>query len=166
MKIKLTLLVSLILHIVKAQQSPTINNPGGVVPSGQNSGQYWSRAGNLPSNGINNIFGTRWNSGIYTMTNSVNRMKMNGTVSYGINGYISPLNPVNSLGRDGYLLLGSQLGGVSDLYSSGNTGAYSLLHLQGQSINPAGYRPWMKTGITLTDNGDLSYLGLRAVNND
>ncbi|NBX79003.1 MAG: hypothetical protein EBQ94_01255, partial [Flavobacteriales bacterium] len=41
----------------------------------------WYRGGNNPVNNANNIFGTRWNSGIYTMTNSVNRMKMNGTVS-------------------------------------------------------------------------------------
>jgi hypothetical protein len=158
MKIKLTLLISLILHIVKAQQNPTINNPGGVVPSGQSNGQYWSRAGNLLTNGNNNIFGTRWNSGIFTMTNGQYRMQLNGSVNYPVNGFTGV--------RDGYLLLGQQM---LNNYGAGN-GAFSQLHLNGinSTINQMpslGYRPWMQTGVTFTDNADLAYLGLRRVDN-
>jgi len=93
-------------------------------------------------------------------------MKLNATVSYPVNGYNT-----TDLGRDGYLLLGRQLGGAEDLYTPNTLGAYSLLHLNGPNtlINQMprlGYRPWMKTGITITDNADLAYFGLRAVNNE
>ena len=107
-----------------------------------------------------------WNAGngtnpLYFKTNDVFRMKLNATVSYGVNGYNT-----TDLGRDGYLLLGRQLGGAEDLFTPNTLGAYSLLHLSGNSAFGAGYKPWMKTGITFTDNGDLSYFGLRAVNNE
>jgi hypothetical protein len=47
-----------------------------------------------------------------------------------------------------------------------NRGAFSLLHLNGNGIvQEFGYRPWMKTGITLSDNNDMSYIGLRQVRN-
>ena len=45
-------------------------------------------------------------------------------------------------------------------------GAYSLLHLNGRDgtfVQEGGFRPWMKAGVTLTDNNDLSYIGLRRV---
>jgi len=47
------------------------------------------------------------------------------------------------------------------LYSQ--KGAFSQLHINGEGSNyqEYGYRPWMKTGITLTGNRDLSYFGLR-----
>jgi len=108
--------------------------------------------------GWNNTNGT---NPLYFKTNDAFRMKLNATVSYGVNGYNT-----TDLGRDGYLLLGRQLGGAEDLYTPNTLGAYSLLHLSGNSAFGAGYKPWMKTGITFTDNGDLSYFGLRAVNNE
>ena len=109
------------------------------------------------SNG-NNIFGTRWNSGIYTITNNQFRMQLNGSINYPVNGF----NGV----RDGYLLIGRQMG---NNYGAGN-GAYSQLHLNGSNfvnnnMPSLGYRPWMQTGVTFTDNADLAYLGLRRVNN-
>lgn len=46
-------------------------------------------------------------------------------------------------------------------------GAFPLLHLNGNaSVQQNGYRPWMQTGITLTDNQDLSYIDLRQVRTD
>jgi hypothetical protein len=168
MKTKFLLFATLIHFQFFAQQVPTVNDPGGATISGQNSSQYWSRAGNLITGGTNNIFGTKWNSGIYTITNDFFRMKLNGNVNYGINGYTNVANPANNIGKDGYLLLGQggTINNPEPIYGSSLQGAYSLLHLKGLSINPAGYRPWMKTGITFTDNGDLSYFGLRPVNNE
>lgn len=58
----------------------------------------------------------------------------------------------------------------SNIYT--NKGAFSLLHLNGpvtgstaltNQYQEFGYRPWMKTGVTFTDNRDLSYMGLRQV---
>lgn len=91
-------------------------------------------------------------------TNNLNRMQLNATVSYNVNGFAGV--------RDGYLLIGQQM---LNNYGAGN-GAYSLLHLNGpnSAINQMpslGYRPWMQTGVTFTDNADLAYLGLRRVNN-
>ncbi|MCO5269750.1 MAG: hypothetical protein M9897_12730 [Brumimicrobium sp.] len=83
-------------------------------------------------------------------TNNVNRMKLNGNLSYSIDGY--------SATRNGNLLIGWQNPGT--LYNA-NRGAYSLLHLNGEGtlLQEGGYRSWMKTGITFTGNNDLSYIG-------
>jgi hypothetical protein len=64
------------------QQNPTNTSPGGLIPSGQTSNQFWSRAGNNAQLGNNNIFGTLWNSPIYTQTNGRNHMKLNGNSNY------------------------------------------------------------------------------------
>jgi hypothetical protein len=82
MKNKLKLLsLLLITNLVYSQQNPTNNNPAGVV-SGFQSQQYWSRGGNNQSLGPNNIFGTLWDSPIYTQTNGRNHMKLNGNSNY------------------------------------------------------------------------------------
>jgi hypothetical protein len=118
----------------------------------------WYRGGNGNSGpaGNANIFGTKWNSPIYTITDNQYRMKLNGTVNYPVNGFAGQ--------RDGYLLLGAT---SNDNYSNANRGAASLLHLNGvynSNFQPErGYRPWMQTGITMTDNDDLSYFGLRRI---
>lgn len=118
----------------------------------------WYRGGNFPgaAGGIKNVFGTMWNSPIYTQTFGVNRTKLNGTVSYNINGFVAA--------RDGYMLLGpdAPVGGGT-LYNT--KGAFSLLHLNGTTTLAAielGYRPWMKTGITFTENSDLMYVGRKS----
>jgi Chaperone of endosialidase len=161
---------------LSAQQAQTGIGTGPTPPTLGNSTKAWFRGGNTNSgNGAtDNVFGTMWNSPIYTKTNSAFREKLNGDFTpgsqYPINGYtgFSPI-PVNT---SGYLLLGpntpSQLGG--NIYDV-NRGAFSLLHLNGiqNSITGGGfaqelgYRPWMKTGITYTGNNDLMYMGVRAL---
>ncbi|AEA43665.1 tail fiber domain-containing protein [Fluviicola taffensis] len=92
-------------------------------------------------------------------TANVQRMKLNGSLGYAIDGY-------NGL-RNGYLLLGRGDALINNgLFNPANAGAYSALHLTGAIggfIQTFGYRPWMQTGVTLTDNQDLSYIGLRQV---
>lgn len=143
-----------------AQQVPTINQPGGGTANGSTNNQFWSRAGNSNINGQNNLFGTQWNSPIYTVTRNQNRMKLNGDVTYPVATSNQP--------RNGYLLLGSDgpmfNGGPNELYS--NFGAFSLLHLNGNNgtfTQFFGHRDWMRTGITFTDNNDMSYFGLRKI---
>ena len=90
-------------------------------------------------------------------TNAINRMRLNGIQSYTVAGSSQP--------RSGYLLLGAEmtLGGDGPLY---DRGPFSLLHLNGGNgtfVQQFGFRDWMKTGITLTDNNDLSYFGLRQI---
>lgn len=156
-----------------AQQAPTNTAPAGAGPSGQNSAQYWSRAGNnnFPVGNTNNIFGTLWNSPIYTQTFGVNRTKLNGSFTtsanqYDIDGYTTFGNTNTTVNTSGYMLLGPngtfQTEPTLNIYN--NKGAYSLLHLNGTApIQQNGYRPWMKTGITFTDNQDMSYFGLRQI---
>lgn len=72
-KICMTAIGLISLGCLFGQQSATGNDPSGAA-SGTNSQQYWSRAGNTSANGTNNIFGTKWNSPIYTITNGNVRM--------------------------------------------------------------------------------------------
>jgi hypothetical protein len=103
--------------------------------------------------GWNNTNGT---NPLYFKTNDVFRMKLNATTNYSYNGFAGQ--------RDGYLLLGAT---SNDNFSNIAKGAASILHLNGRynsNFQPeVGYRPWMQTGITMTDNDDLSYFGLRRI---
>lgn len=123
--------------------------------------QNWSQGGN-PNTGFQPILGTNntWNSHLLFQTNGLNRLKLNHSVSYPINGASG-----TNMGREGYLLLGADNSFNSTSNPIYNTGAFSLLHLNGKSngIDELGYRNWMQTGITLTGNQDLSYMGLRQV---
>lgn len=65
--------------MMTAQQLPTNTAPP-PPGNGFNSAQFWSRGGNSPFLGTNNIFGTLWNSPIYTKTDNVFRMRLNGTL--------------------------------------------------------------------------------------
>lgn len=162
MKKRILILTGLLLlgTPILAQQQPTINSPAGAVANGSSNMQFWSRAGNSNAQGLNNQFGTLWNSPLYTITTNKYRMKLNGDVNYSVANDVAP--------RNGYLLLGPDMpmysGGNPELYN--NFGAFSLLHLSGSEGNYAqyfGHRNWMKTGITFTDNNDMSYFGLRRV---
>ena len=164
------MLFVLVNYYAHAQQPPNFG-----LGQGSNSIEYWSRAGNLSTNGTNNIFGTKFESPIYTVTgagysNTGNtfRSKMNATFTGTINQYnINGYSWTQGINTTGYMLIGfnSRLSSTTKLYDT--KGAFSLLHLNGRtadsSIQEFGYRPWMKTGITLTDNKDLSYMGLRQV---
>src|SRR3989338_4778019 len=158
-----------------AQQVPTNTDPVGNL-SGRNSEQFWSRAGNTNLNGTNNVFGTIFNSPIYTITDGTNRTKLNGRFTpggvsgqYTINGYTFG-NTQQTVNTSGYMLIGVDGNSITDnlgLYN--RKGAFSLLHLNGATASnnyqEFGFRPWMKTGVTFTANRDLSYMGLRALGN-
>jgi hypothetical protein len=151
-------------HLV-AQAPPTTGGAGGT-----NSNTFWARGGNTTSDG--NVFGTRYNSPIYTYTGGIGdadrRLKLNGNFNaignqYSLNGYTFSNNNLG-VNTSGYMLLGFGAGASAELYQ--NRGAFSLLHLNGRLgnfVQSEGYRPWMKTGITFTDNQDMSYMGLRQV---
>jgi len=120
----------------------------------------WQKGGNSISGGANSSFGTNstWNAPIFFQSFGLNRMKLNGTVNYTVNGFAGQ--------RDGYLLLGFSQTYASSLFTGATSGAYSQLHLNGPNgsfVQNGGYRPWMQTGVTFTDNDDLSYFGLRKV---
>lgn len=136
---------------------------------GSNSIQYWSRSGNNANSSQNNIFGTRWNSPIYTITGGIGptnrRMKVNGVFINQASQYtINTYGWNQGVNTTGYVLIGNNnnsMTGGANIYSE--KGAFSMLHLNGPGsvFQEYGYRPWMKTGITMTGNKDLSYFGLR-----
>ncbi|MGV3611428.1 MAG: tail fiber domain-containing protein [Fluviicola sp.] len=161
-KIRLsTKMVAIFVSIIDvgfAQQFPTGTPPGGTTAAQANAG--WYRGGNNNSNGSNNVFGTLWNSPIYTATNNILRQKLNGNVTYSIAGSNQPRNGYQLIGANGPMFVG----GANELYT--NFGAFSLLHLNGNNgtfTQQFGHRDWMRTGITFTDNDDMSYFGLRKV---
>lgn len=162
---KQLLFISLLLSGMVYTQTPPSANVPGAPAGGQNSNEFWSRGGNTQQLG-NNTLGTRWNSPIYTMTSNQYRMKLNGSFGatvpqYTVNGYT---NANSGLNTSGYLLLGHTTTFSQNLLNQ--QGAYSLLHLNGRDgtfVQEGGFRPWMKAGVTLTDNNDLSYIGLRKV---
>ncbi len=92
-------------------------------------------------------------------------MKINGNFNAG-QYLIDNYGSAQGVNTSGYMGLGanSTTGVGQNLWSQ--RGPYSLLHLNGKIgnvVQQAGYRPWMQTGITFTDNQDLSYMGLRQV---
>jgi len=96
---------------------------------------------------------------LYFRTNFIDRMKLNGSLAYTVN----TLPGV----RDGFFLLGPDGNVTGGTLYGASRGPFSLLHLNGNTNNPAnvqefGYRVWMRTGITFTDNGDRAYVGYRA----
>jgi hypothetical protein len=146
--------VGLYAYNLTAQQAPT-----GTAPANNTTAQAlaaWYRGGNIQNGSSNNIFGTLWDSPIYTQTDGALRMKLNGTTAnYTVNG-IPGIAATNS--KAGFLLVGPNFGGIYTL-----RGAYSRFHVTGTNPTQFGYRPWMETGVTFTDNDDLSYFGLRKV---
>lgn len=159
-----------------AQQGPTGSPVPGNYTTPQQAASAWYRGGNNQANTAwsNNIFGTNWNSPIYTVTGGVNnyRMKVNGIFDPGSQYSINNYTPFNStLNTTGYVLIGRNNNSLGPSNSGQSMhrdmGAFSLLHLNGpgnggnDEFQEYGYRPWMKTGITFTGNRDLSYMGLR-----
>ncbi len=159
-KIKI-LVASLLIGSVAYAQLPPLGNSG--------ISTDWKRGGNNLGGGNPpdaNIFGTFYNSPIYTYTNSVPRMIVNGTKTpalfpLGINGH--------AFDRSGFVGIGGNGGDFYNIANPNtNRGPYSLLHLHGTEtpwLDQLGHHDWMRTGITFTDNHDLAYLGMRTVDN-
>ena len=72
------LLGLLLISSYSYAQPPTGTPPPNINNTSQTSQSAWYRGGNNPIGfaGTNNIFGTMWNSPIYTYTNGIARMIM------------------------------------------------------------------------------------------
>ena len=98
MKTKITIAISCICLSLTAQPptgTPPTPYPAFNPPTTQNvANSAWYRGGNFnvgPA-GNNNIFGTMWNSPIYTKTNGFTRTRLNGdltTIISGVNQNVS-----------------------------------------------------------------------------
>lgn len=146
---KITILIGSLLigSLIYAQQSPTGN--------GGNS-KEWHRGGNnaapFGQGGTDNIFGTMWNSPIYTYTDGINRARLNGTLTAPLNGVNQNVSGFMGLAPDGYFA---------------NNTPITLLHLQGPNNTNfgfgGGWRRWMSTGMFIGEHSDGMYVGMKPV---
>ncbi|HYG50951.1 MAG TPA: hypothetical protein VD905_08605, partial [Flavobacteriales bacterium] len=161
MKTNKTIALTCILilwNIAKAQQDPTgptVSNSSGTSTL---AGHAWYRGGNFSGGvgGFKNIFGTMWNSPIHTYTNSVQRSSLNGTRTAAINGSVVNTN--------GYMGLGNF--STNSPLPNNITGPWTLLHLYGPNNHltgffGSGYRTWMQTGMSVYENSDHIYIGMK-----
>lgn len=88
-------------------------------------------------------------------TNNTTRMQLMQNGNSNINGF--------NVNRSGFLGLSQDPG----FFTGGPASPFSLLHLNGDNgagnAQQAGYRDWMRYGITFTHNNDLMYIGPRKV---
>ena len=121
----LTLLLGASLFTINIfAQAPTNNGPAVPALNGTNARDFWSRAGNtgVGASNSNNIFGTLWNSPIYTQTNAKTCMLINGDRTVGINAYLGQVT-------DGFVGIGPNTAAQGFPWNAGNAGPFSLLHL-------------------------------------
>lgn len=111
---------------------------------------FWNRGGNLQINNSSNIFGTFWNSGIYTYTASVCRTRLNGNQISNINGVNQNVTGYFGIGLNNYFATQTPM---------------AMLHLEGPnntaSMDGLGWRAWMRTGTFMKENSDAMYVGLQ-----
>jgi len=155
-------LISIGTANIYAQNTIVTNDPLLPALNGTNDRAFWSRRGNTPLQGTNNIFGTLYNASIYHYTSNSFKMKLNGDYTYAVNGF--------NAARNGYLLIGQEQpfgGGIPFGYLQ-NKGAFSRLHLHDNaSVGgfydvESGYRPWMRNGVYFSGFSDAGYLGQKS----
>ena len=92
-------------------------------------------------------FTTQLNFNHEWRTNNIWRMRLMGDNFAGnINGY-------PGLNLSGFLGLGQ--------FNVFIPQPFTMLHMDNNGTNDAGYRPWMRTGTTLTQGSDLAYFGFK-----
>ena len=166
MKTKLTTLC-IGIALSSYAQLPPLGSPPANNTNAQ-AGASWYRGGNLPNSTTPpnaNIFGTMFNSPIYTVTDGQTRTKLNGTLNYAI-------GTTPSANRNGFMLLTNApnmpIFGSSNTLMSPFYGAHTLLHLVGDEglfLQDNGYRSWMRNGITISNNNDAGFIGVRKMPN-
>lgn len=153
MKIKFTLMcLSFILINTILHSQPIGAPPPNINNTNQTSQSAWYRGGNNPVGfaGGNNIFGTKWNSPIYTQTFGITRTRLNGNTTNNQFGFIHNVSGYFGIAPNGYFNTNNPI---------------SMLHLEGGNNTPFGgggqWRDWMKTGTFYRENSDAMYVGLK-----
>jgi hypothetical protein len=130
---------------------PLATTPANTIPVANSA---WYRGGNFATGpaGNNNIFGTAtgFNSPIYTITNGLQRTKLNGTQTAVIAGVPQNVDGYFGISPTGYF------------GQPGNT-PWAMLHLDGPNNTNFGgdWRKWMRTGTFMRENSDAMYVGLK-----
>ncbi|MCC7331634.1 MAG: tail fiber domain-containing protein, partial [Flavobacteriales bacterium] len=75
----------------------------------------------------------------------------------------SSIGTYNAIPTPGYVGIGRNTGNIWGTNAAVGRGPYSLLHLNNDLGSPEqqGYRPWMRGGISFTENVDFGYVGMR-----
>ena len=131
-------------------QTPETNSPG-AASNGSGSNQYWSRAGNSNAFGLNNVFGTLWNSAIWLQTNGLNRVQFFSNQGPAAQPWVNPLPYGGGMG-------------INLDPSNPIRNPLSLLHI-GENLqtgSQGGYRPWMQVGTFMGHRSDQFYVGTKA----
>ena len=153
----------IVLSISKllAQQIPTGTSLPPFAPTTPTSTIPWLRGGNINagSGATDNIFGTAFNSPIYTITDNTIRTRLNGTFTAtgttaqpAINGVGFP-----TINTSGYF-------GIGPNGYFATQSPWAMLHLEGPnstSFSGNGWRQWMKTGVFIKEESDAMYVGLK-----
>ena len=137
--------------------------------NGNNGLQIGIRGNNNPINPLRGYINMREDSPIEILTNNEQRIHVNGDRSISIG--TSALPGIN-VTTNGYVGIGPNT--INSLHHPNglwtDVGPYSLLHLNGANPNQwaqdAGFRDWMKTGVTFTENIDFFYVGPRTVSSE
>jgi len=112
-------------------------------------GQAWVLPGNLGTNPANDYVGTQDANPLIFRTNAVPRMRLLESLpAQTVNGYIGLVDLSGNLG-------------VGQFNTALVNRPFSLLHLDNGGSEDAGFRPWMRTGMTATQVSDLMYVGLK-----
>ncbi|MCG9912345.1 MAG: tail fiber domain-containing protein [Flavobacteriales bacterium] len=119
----------------------------------------WQLTGNPALN--NSFLGTFNQQPLRIRTQDISRMYLNRDITTSVNGQ-------PNVDRSGFLGLGRNLGNINnwnDVLGNPSGGPLSLLHLngyEGSIMGTGGFRNWMRSGITITANDDIMYMGPRA----
>lgn len=75
----------------------------------------------------------------------------------------SILGSYNNIPTSGYVGIGRNTGNIWGTNIAIGSGPYTLLHLNNDIGSPEtnGYRPWMRGGVSFTENVDFGYVGMR-----
>lgn len=121
----------------------------------------WTINGNGNTDPTNNFLGTTNNFGLSIRTFDTQRLYINGNRTATIDGF--------GANTSGFVGIGTNIPTSDDpngLWT--DRGPFSLLHLNGitdpgDRVFDGGYRSWMRTSISFTDQTDLAYVGYRHV---
>ena len=111
---------------------------------------------------LNNSFlGSTNQQPLRVRTQNISRMYLNRNISTSVNGQ-------PNIDRNGFMGLGRNYGTINnwnDVAGNPAGGPLSLLHLsgyEGSAMGTGGFRNWMQSGMTITANDDIMYVGPRA----
>lgn len=153
-KTGLLIAVTLSTYAQQNQTGPPIspNTPPFILPIRNTVENAWYRGGNFQGGdgGNKNIFGTMWNSPIYTVTDGITRTRLNGTLTTPINGVNQNVDGYFGIGRNNFF---------------NNNSPWSMLHLEGDNNTFflfGQWRKWMNTGLFMRENSDAMYVGMKS----